>query len=79
MLAVMPDVLRIKCKKMEIAYEIMESLQVMFRQPFDQSCHDAFKAAMNAKMKVGTSEREHVLKINDQQVKRSQNPWCSNR
>ena len=35
MLAVMFDVLRIKCEKMEIAYEIMESLQTMFGQPSD--------------------------------------------
>ena len=64
MLAVMSDVFRIKCEKMETAYEIMESFQAMIGQPFDhQSCHDAFKATMNAKMKVETSVREHVLKM----------------
>ena len=49
------DLLRIKCKKMETAYEIIESLQAMFAKPSDQSCHDAFKAIMNAKMKARTS------------------------
>ena len=63
MLPAMSDVLRIKCEKMEIAYEIMESPQVMFRQPSDQSRHDAFKAAMNAKMKAETSVRKHILKM----------------
>ena len=35
----------------------------MFRQPSDQSRHEAFKATINANMKDGTSVREHVLKI----------------
>ena len=34
MLAGMSNVLRIKCEKMETTYEIMESLQTMFGQPF---------------------------------------------
>ena len=59
----MSDVLKIKCEKMETAYEIMESLQAMFGQPSDQLHHDAFKAAMNTKMKAGTSVREHQAKI----------------
>ena len=63
MLAVMSDVHRIKCKKIETAYKIMESLQAMFGQPFDQSRHNAFKAVMNAKMKARTSVRGHVLKM----------------
>ena len=66
MLVAMSDVLRIKCENMETAYEIMESLQVMFGQPSDKLHHDAFKAAMNAKMKAGTSIREHVLKMINQ-------------
>ena len=53
---------------MDIAYEIMKSLQAMFRQPSDQSRHDAFKAAMNTKIEAETSVWEHVLK-NDQLVK----------
>ena len=59
MLASMPDVLRIKCEKMETTYEIMESLHEIFGQPSDELHHDAFKAAMNTKMKVETSVREH--------------------
>ena len=35
----------------------------MFGQPFDQSRHDTFKAAMNAKMKAETLARELVLKM----------------
>ena len=57
MLAGMSDVLRIKCEKIETAYEIMESLQAMFRQPSDQSRHDAFE------MKVRTLVREHQAEI----------------
>ena len=63
MLAAMSDVHRIKCEKMKTAYKIMESLQAIFGQSSDQSHHDGFKAAMNAKMKAGTSVREHVLKM----------------
>ena len=35
----------------------------MFGQSSDQSRHDAVKATMNTKMKVGTSVREHPAKI----------------
>ena len=63
MLAAMSDVFRIKFEKMETGYEIVESLQAIFGQLFDQSRYDAFKAAMNAKIKVGTSVRKHVLKM----------------
>ena len=35
----------------------------MFRKPSNQSRHEAVKAIMNAKMKVGSSVREHVLKM----------------
>ena len=59
----MSDMLRTKYENMEINYEIMESLQAMFGQPSDQSCHDVFKDTINAKMKAGTSVREHVLKM----------------
>ena len=65
MLADMSNVLRIKCEKMETAYEIMEYLHAMFAQPSDQSQDDAFKATINAKMKIETSVREHVLKMID--------------
>ena len=63
MLAVMSDVLRMKCEKIEAAYEIMESLQAMFGQPSNHLRHDAFKTTMNTKMKVGTLVREHILKM----------------
>ena len=63
MLAAMSNVLRIKCEKIETAYEIMESLQAIFGQPFDQSRHHGFKTAMNTKMKGGTSVREHQAEI----------------
>ena len=36
MLTAMSDILRIKCEKMKIAYEIMKSLQAIFGQPSDQ-------------------------------------------
>ena len=62
-LVAMSDVLRIKCGKIETAYEIIDSLQGMFGQPSIQLCHDAFKAAMNANMEAKTFVWEHVLKM----------------
>ena len=50
-------------RKIKTTYEIIESLQAIFGQPSDQSSHDAFKAAMNTKMKAGTSVRECQAKI----------------
>ncbi|PON89309.1 hypothetical protein TorRG33x02_148520, partial [Trema orientale] len=63
MLAGMTDVLRAKHERMETAYEVMESLQVMFGQQPDQSRYDTIKKAMNAKMKRGTPVRDHVLNM----------------
>ena len=63
LLAGMSDVLRAKHENMETAYEIMESLQRMFGRPSEQQRHEAVKALMNAKMKVGTPVREHVIKM----------------
>ena len=63
MLVEILNVVRIKYKKMETAYGIVESLRDMFGEPSDQSHHDAFKAAMNAKMKARTLVIEHVLKM----------------
>ena len=63
LLAGMSDVLRAKHENMETAYEIMESLQRMFGRPSKQQRHEAVKALMNAKMKVGTPVREHVTKM----------------
>ena len=42
MLAGMADVLMLKCEKMEIENEIMESLQAMFGQPSDQSHYNGY-------------------------------------
>ena len=63
MLAGMSDVLRINCENMETTNQIMESFKAMFGQPSDQSRHDVFKVAMNAKIKAETLIREHVLKM----------------
>ena len=63
MLSSMNDVLRKKHEDMEIAYEIWESLQAMFRQQSDQFHHEAARSYMNAKMKKGVSVREHVLNM----------------
>ena len=63
MLAAMSNVLRIKCEMMKTAYKILVSLLAMFGHTSDQSRHDAFKATIKAKMKAGTSVREHVLKM----------------
>ena len=63
LLAGMSEVLRTKHELMETAFEIIESLQQMFEPPSNQSRHEAMKAIMNAKMKVGSSIREQVLKM----------------
>ena len=57
----MSDALNTKYKKMETAYEIMESLQGMFGRPSDQAKYEAVKKVMNYKIKAGTSIRAHVL------------------
>ena len=48
---------------MEIAHEMMESLQQMFGRPSEQQRHEAVKAVMNGKMKRGVPVREHVIKM----------------
>ena len=63
MLASMNDVLLKKHENMETAYEIWESLQVMFGQQSDYCRHKATRSYMNAKMKKGVSVREHVLNM----------------
>ncbi|KAL5554262.1 hypothetical protein UlMin_041663 [Ulmus minor] len=47
LLAGMSDVIRTKHEGMEIAYEIMESLQLMVGHPSEQSRHEAIKAFVN--------------------------------
>ncbi|KAL5542695.1 hypothetical protein UlMin_010405 [Ulmus minor] len=42
LLASMSDVIRTKHEGMETTYEIMESLQLMFGRPSEQSRHEAF-------------------------------------
>ena len=63
MLASMNDVLRKKHEDMETAYEIWESLQVMFGQQSYQCRHEGTRSCMNTKMKKGVSVREHVLNM----------------
>ncbi|KAK0575773.1 hypothetical protein LWI29_006753 [Acer saccharum] len=63
LLASMTDVLVTKHEAMTSAFEIMESLQAMFGQPFKQKRHEAVRFAMLARMKEGTSVREHVLNM----------------
>ena len=59
----MSDMIRTKHEGMETTYEIIESLQLLFGRPSEQSQHEAVKAVMNAKMKAGTSVCQHVLKM----------------
>ncbi|EXB60448.1 hypothetical protein L484_014901 [Morus notabilis] len=65
MLASMSDVLRKKHKEIETAYEIMESLKVMFGAPSEKARLDAIRAFMNDKMKKGSSVKAHVLNMID--------------
>ena len=55
--------LKAKHEKMQTAKDIWDSLQSIFGQPSKKSWHDAVKVVINARMKNGTSVREHVLKI----------------
>ena len=63
LLASMTDVLVTKHEAMGAAFEIMESLQAMFEQPFEQKWHEAVHSAMLSRMKEGESVREHVLNM----------------
>ena len=63
MLASMSDVLRLKHERMETAIEIIDSLQNMFGKQSEQSCHEATRKYMNAKMSKGTPVRDHVLNM----------------
>ncbi|KAK4840546.1 hypothetical protein QYF36_011546 [Acer negundo] len=57
----MTDVLVTKHEAMGTSFKIMESLQAMFEQPFEQKRHEAVRSAMLARMKKGASVREIVL------------------
>ena len=59
----MIDVLVTKHEAMTSAFEIMESLQAMFGQPFEQKRHEAVRSTTLTHMKEGTSVREHVLNM----------------
>ena len=50
-----------KHEAMTTTYEMMESLQTMFRQPSEQKQHEAVHSSMTARMKEGSSVQEHVL------------------
>ncbi|KAK0574163.1 hypothetical protein LWI29_019130 [Acer saccharum] len=63
LLASMTDVLITKHEAMTSAFEIMELLQAMFGQPFEQKRHEAVRSVMLTRMKESTSVREHVLNI----------------
>ena len=63
LLASMTDVLVTKHEAISIAFEIMESLQAMFGQPFEQKRHEVVHSTMFTRMKDGTSIRKHVLNM----------------
>ncbi|KAI9176999.1 hypothetical protein LWI28_009737 [Acer negundo] len=48
---------------MTTALDIIESLQAMFEQPSEQKRHEAVRFVMLARMKKGSSIREHVLGV----------------
>ena len=57
----MTEVLYTKHEAMTTSYEMMESLQAMFGQPYEQKWHEAVHSTMTARMKERSSVREHVL------------------
>jgi hypothetical protein len=63
LLAGMSEVLAAKHEPMATAYEMLQSLQGMFGQPSERQRHEATVSAMTARMKEGTSVREHVLRM----------------
>ena len=60
LLAGMSEVLAAKHEPMATVYEMLESLQGMFGQPSERQRHEAIASTMTARMKYGTSVREHV-------------------
>ena len=63
LLAGMSEVLAAKHEPMATASLMLESLQGMFGQPSERQRHEALVSVMTAKMKDGTSVREHVLRM----------------
>ena len=63
LLASMIEVFYTKHEAMTTTYEMMESLQAMFGQPYEQKWHEAVHSTMTARMKERSSVREHVLSM----------------
>ena len=63
LLAGMSEILAAKHEPMALASQMMESLQGMFGQPSERQCHEAVVSEMAARMKDGTSVREHLLRM----------------
>ena len=61
MLAIISDVLRVKFKAIEMAVEILDSLQEMFGQKNEQACIEIIRKYTTAKMKTRTPVRDHVM------------------
>ena len=57
------EVLAAKHEPMALASQMMESLQGMFGQPSERQRHETIVSAMTARMKDGTSVREHLLRM----------------
>ena len=64
-LAFIFNILQTKHQNMEIATEIMESLQEMFGQSTRFARQATLKGVMNSKMGKSTRVRDHILKIMD--------------
>ncbi|KAH9671402.1 Integrase catalytic domain-containing protein [Citrus sinensis] len=64
-LASISNILQTKHQNLEIAIEIMDSLQQMFGQSTRSARQAALKGIMNSKMGKGTRVRDHVLKMMD--------------
>ncbi|KAL5556122.1 hypothetical protein UlMin_038358 [Ulmus minor] len=63
MLASMSNVLQQQHQGMRTAAEIMASVQAMFGETSTRARFEAIKAIMNSRMKLGTSVRDHLLRI----------------
>ena len=61
MLASMSDTLRSKMEKMDTAVEILEALHEMFGKQSEQARIELTRKYTSAKMKAGTSVRDHVM------------------
>ena len=61
MLASMSDTLRSKMERMDTAVEILEALHEMFGKQSEQARIELTRKYTSAKMKAGTSVRDHVM------------------